>query len=255
MANRLNIDESQIDNTIWRYTNFAKFVDLLETKALFFANRKSFPDQYEGWHNALGANDHFDISNEGKLVDAPEPYDQRSARNSKGIKQIMGYHNDMILRSTGIQCWAMKQKDSNVMWKAYAGLSSAVAITSTPRRLLSSLKQNDTHQITYGLVDYIDYEKEKIPPDNIYSPLFKKADFFCEENEFRVCVTCKDDEQYIPQGDGFPVIVDLKRLITGVYISPMSQGWFSNLCAQICKRYGVDAPVRFSKIFSVPPGR
>ena len=248
MANRINIDESQIDNTIWRYTNFIKFVDLLETGNLFFANPKKYDDKYEGRHNALGQDDHYDLV-DGNLVEAKTPYDTRSDTNSAVIKGFFNHNLTKTLSASGIQCWTMKDNDSNVMWHTYAQLSYAVAVISTPRKLVDSLKLEECHQLTYGRVRYIDYNNEKLPIHSVVYPLFHKRKHFSEEDEFRLCITRKDAGKYIKSENGFSIAVDVNEMIDGVIVSPKSPDWFVSLCKTLCRKRGLDVDISPSELF------
>jgi len=48
-----NIDENELDNVVWRYLTFPKFISLLAYGALWFSKLNILQDKYEGTMPAM----------------------------------------------------------------------------------------------------------------------------------------------------------------------------------------------------------
>jgi hypothetical protein len=122
------------DIEIWRYMDFAKFVALLESRALFFTRVASFHDPFEGSYPARqDASKRASIMNEHvhRFVPSDKPVSEVSA----GILESLAQH---VRQWSLACCWHASQHESMAMWKVYAPAAQVVAIRSTVGRLRSS---------------------------------------------------------------------------------------------------------------------
>ncbi|GAB3016622.1 hypothetical protein GCM10027284_39630 [Cyclobacterium sediminis] len=254
-----NLHNSDLDKPIWRYLDFSKFIDLLENKSLFFSKVDSYEDKYEGVHNAMGANDHYDITNDGELLKTKFPTDQRGKGNSERYKLYVTDLLETLKKCVGINCWRFNEFDSHAMWKIFLSSNEGVAIKTTVFKLKKSLITKSINQkIHIGRIKYIDYQKDKIPIDNFFNSFFYKNNYFYHESEFRILYYEIRNSNYpslnnsnlIPINEkGVKLEIHLEDLIDEIILSPYSPDWFSNLVETICKeRYHLNIPINKSII-------
>jgi len=248
------------DNKIWRYIDFAKFVDLLERKEQYFvrASKLIELDPYEG---------HFDelkllSDNDEIKIKHPELYQKMKNHSKKEHPKFLC-----------VNCWHINEIDSDAMWKLYATTERGIAIQTTIRNLKKSLVCNQK-RIDISKVRYIDHSKEKIIYTNLLDRFSMKGVSFEHERELRMFVLdivpeqyeiiSHDNQQYRDEiksleketykskGDknGVYVNIDLNQLIEKVYVSPLVQDWFVELVKSMMRKYGLnDGLVVKSKIY------
>ncbi len=206
---------------IWRYFDFAKFVSLLDRRALFFASAAN-----------LAAEDPF----EGSLprANAGEPPSRPSERQ---------WMRDLILVSS----WHINSDESLAMWRLYSRSAEAIAIRTTVGRLRSCTRGNepDPVEVRIGKVEYIDYRQYQLPEPDYLGPYFCKAKPYAYENEVRAVIDLyafrnEKDRPLIRQvlaDGGRYVPVDLDILLEEIYVSPMAGGWFLDLVKTILVKF------------------
>ena len=224
------------DNTkVWRYMPLMKFLNMLETEALFFARADVMREQdgFEGRPTLLDTF-RFDM-----LIDLP--YDDANKHIWKmiGIKSADEAHivkrfaqldrkpnpnSDSIIF---LNCWHVSEDESDALWKIYSRDENGVAITSTFGNLKTALARSKTFDVQIGLVEYIDYS-QVMPgrPDNMMKPFLLKRHIFKHENELRLILLC-GPERAAEHADeirlterGAYLNVHLTNLIEKVYVSP-----------------------------------
>jgi hypothetical protein len=209
--------------TIWRYMDFTKFVSLLDKQALFFCRADKIGDPFEGSYPKVN------ISRRAEIFKDKVPLEDVS----KVYKLTREF--------TAVNCWHINRYESAAMWKLYLKSSEGIAIRSTFRRLRDSLKDKQ-HDIYIGKVQYIDYDKDKIPDDSI-SPFLHKRKSFEHEVELRAVIQefikgsnlLKDKKR--PFEDGLYVPVDLDLLINEIYLAPTSPRWLQELMESVTAKY------------------
>jgi hypothetical protein len=211
---------------VWRFMDFAKFVDLLETKALFFSRSDRFNDEFEGYY-ARGNRKWNPVLYKEKL-------------NPQGIAYLTNQLEEHALvqrRYVFLNCWHLKDYESHGLWQLYSG-ERGIAIQSTYRRLRDSFNDNPEN-VFIGPVKYIDWDEDWIPTGNVLDPFVHKRKYFESENELRA-VTFYDTnpENYVEFGKRMKV--DLDTMIEAIYTSPSSQKWFYELVGRIVRRYDLD---------------
>ncbi|HEY56554.1 MAG TPA: hypothetical protein G4N90_03860 [Dehalococcoidia bacterium] len=214
--------------TIWRYMDFTKFVSLLDKQALFFCRADKLGDPFEGSYPKINVSRRAEI-----FRDIMPPEDL-----SKVYKQTREF--------TAVNCWHMNRYESAAMWKLYLKSNEGIAIRSTFRRLRDSL-QDKEHDTYIGKVQYIDYDKDKIPDDSI-SPFVYKRKSFEHEVELRAIIqvfikgiSLADNER--PFEDGLYVPVALDLLINQIYLAPTSPRWLRELMESVTAKYGLKKKV------------
>ncbi|TNB96928.1 DUF2971 domain-containing protein [Bacillus cereus] len=223
------------ETKIWRYMDFAKFVNLLATKSLFFVRSDKFYDPFEG------------------LI--PKGQEQWDLDDS---------YPNMVKRSvwhrkfTTINCWHMNPVESAAMWDLYVKNGDGVAIQSTIMNFKNSIHKTDK-EICLLKVNYADYNVDMFSSEDEYEPYIHKRTSFNHENEVRALYIApydKDIEAYDentkpPFDFGVDVTCDVEVLIEQIYISPTSPDWFVNLVRSVCKTYGLDKKVKKSTLYEI----
>jgi hypothetical protein len=154
------------DAALWRYVDFAKFVALLEQRAIYFARADRLGDSFEG---AAGITDRkpqwdaFYLDFFRRAVStAPlqkEPLlkahvEQEAARLLRDFSTI----GERDRRCSFVSCWHASTGESEALWRLYCPPPMmGVAIRTTARLLIAAL--GDDPQIKLGRVQYVDFRK------------------------------------------------------------------------------------------------
>ncbi|GAB4331942.1 MAG: DUF2971 domain-containing protein [Phototrophicales bacterium] len=195
----------------------AKFLSLLDSRALFFSQPKQFEDKFEG---------SFREPVLPLTADKDQPL-RESAHTATGIRT-----------QTAISCWHMNEYESAAMWAQYVTNNEGIAIRSTVQRLQHALNFEGLGDVYMGAINYYPYQARD---DSVWS-LFHKRESFAHEHEFRVLVVIND----LPKADelgGIQVPADLNILIERIYIAPNTRPWFTDLIKSVAQKYNVDADV------------
>lgn len=254
-----NLKKKELDESIWRYLDFSKFVALLENKSLFFSKVDSFEDKFEGVHNAISKDDHYDITNNGEMIRIPYPLDKRARNNSENYKKFISQTIDSLKASVGINCWRFNKNDSHAMWKIFLNSNEGVAIKTSINSLKNSLPSlNEFQKLHIGKIKYIDYQEEKIPLDNMFNAFFYKNIYFNHESELRVLHynvkdknlgTFNENNLRPIESNGITLKINPEDLIQEIVLSPYSQNWFSQLVEDLCReKYKLSMPIKKSII-------
>ena len=148
---------------IWRYTDLAKFIWLLENQTLFFARADLLGDPHEGSLSDVTARLR-DAQHTASGGDRPE---WRWARGLSGTEDVTRHQ----IQSTFVNCWNMSEHEKALLWRVYG---RDLAIRSTYESLCDAFTA--TEPVFVGVVHYIDYRRHIIPLGNAYYPLVYKRD-------------------------------------------------------------------------------
>lgn len=227
--NNKEFDESK---GLWRYMDFSKFVNMLDTSSIFFTKPSKFRDPYEG---AFSEEDFI------RLIGDPYYHEQSDYNQQRGdlISQAQ-----QLLELVGISCWHLNNYESAAMWDLYLRSGEGVAIKSNVKNLVNSIEG----EITYGEVQYIDFIKD-MASNNTYETLFYKRSSFQHENEFRL-MHFEDEERPYFQDYGATIGCDLDLLIDEIYVAPTAPQWFVQTVDSIVKKYELHKTVRQSSLYS-----
>jgi hypothetical protein len=143
------------------------------------------------------------------------------------------------------------------MWKLYAQSNEAIAIRST-YAVLRDLLDEPGDDFRLAPVKYIDFENDRMTPDNLLSPFFHKRRSFEHEREVRAMAQwiAPESERYKVDPtwrEGACLVeTDLTKLIQRVYVAPFSPAWFQPLVENVVKRYGYNFDVHQSQLGGTP---
>lgn len=214
------VSEPRFDNfkesdVIWRYIDFAKFVSMLETGALYFTRSDKLLelDPYEGFFHELVF---------------LEPY--KKYENFDTLKEMAKKEHPKYLF---VNCWHINEYESDAMWKIYGTKNTGIAIKSTIKRLKDSFEKTE-QEIKFKKIDYVNHKKQKTIAEDSFERFGKKGISFKHEDEFRLFHLDPDGLSK----DGILVPTLLNLLVEKVYVSPLSHNWFFDLVKAIWKKYG-----------------
>jgi hypothetical protein len=218
-----------MNQKVWRYMDFTKFVFILEEQALFFPRLSSLSlsDPLEGFLTKPTV---------AKFRNIPEGLTAEEVAKKRAIRE----HNLSVLRMGRnllfVSSWYVNSHESIAMWKLYLKSGEGVAIQSTTGRMIESFA-NTEDKVFIGLIDYIDYDEDEIPWDNLFYLALHKRKSFEHEREIRAIVMSPDN---LP---GKLIPVDLDILIDKVFIAPNSPAWIHDLIKKVLARYGLNIDI------------
>jgi hypothetical protein len=225
---------------IWRYIDLAKYLALLNTRALYFSRSDRLGDPYEGA-----------TSHRNKEL-RPAVYAHHSIPDDQ--LDAMSKFTFWIRQWTFVNCWNMNAHESAAMWKLYATSGESIAIQTTYKRLCEALPDN----VFVGVVNYIDYEKDWLPEGNTFWPFVHKRKSFEHEREIRAVI------QELPSKGGKIQVgleneelgrlipVSLPELVVRVVVSPASPKWFADIVKAVSEKFGQSFPVSHSTLIRHP---
>ena len=236
---------------IWRYLDFAKFVDLLDRKALFFARGDSFHDPFEGsWTKK-----NFDSMTKAFKDSMPKAFKDL---DDTGVIQVRDFFKRMR-KYTFLSCWHLSNHESAAMWELYSKSNEGVAIQSSISRLSGELKKNYArHDLYISRVRYVDYSTFFMREGDMLAPFIHKRKSFEHEREVRAIVQQLPssggtiDWSIKPPEKGIYISLDLNAIIETVYVSPTSPKWFKELVQSIMNTYGYNISVKQSRLSDDP---
>jgi hypothetical protein len=227
--------------SVWRYMDFAKFVSTLVNKGLFMCRADKLSDRFEG---ALSK----------AMIKYDDPEFLARFANLDDVRGHLSriYKDQQVIRhSAFISSWHMSELESEAMWKLYARTEEAICIRSTFTKLDSLLPSN----VYVGKVSYVSYDSAEFPID-VFSPFIYKRMSFEHEREVRALFVDPSlrygeaNDPLRPFGRWMPL--DLSQLIDGVYVAPTAPEWFLDAVRATIKQFGFDFPIHRSKLDESP---
>lgn len=231
---------------IWRYVNFAKFTDLIQSKTLFFT-RADFlrgQDKLEGSYHTKYSQQLNALLLKGEIT-LPDDFGIPPETFVRMQQASEHYNEETLIKQTFINCWHMADFENYAMWKIYSD-NFGVAIETTYRSLSESFSDskwsfyNEKHKIYAGKILYIDRNNYMIPRGNAYWPFMHKIREFSYEQELRCVINGGYDNMGVA---GIRVYMNLDKLIHKIHISPFAPDWFKASVKDLCLKYDID-PIR-----------
>jgi hypothetical protein len=211
----------------------AKFIALLNTRALFFPRLDCLEDDYEG---ALPRRWRRD---QGTSSQAAE-----EARRRKAFCYV--------------NCWNISDHENEALWRLYGAQDASIAIRSSYGELAEVVRRND--DLHLGLISYVDYGdgKNRLMSDPL-AWVMRKRRAFKHEEEVRFVKAlggfferCAAD---VPGPEGLEVEIELDRLVRGIYIDPYAPEWFEKVVRAVVVRFApaLSERVTWSSMKADPP--
>ena len=230
--------------------DLAKFVWLLQKRALFFARADKLGDPYEGYYTraTLQAEDQWVAWSRSRQQEGEAPINEEEIRSSFRFMATKGTE----LRTTlFVNSWHANEEESAAMWRLYTSLNESVCITSTFERLFEALPQ----QAHMGLVQYIDYEPDVIRLGNMLNNIMHKRRSYAHEREVRAVMWTLNEQTsaaFRQANEGLIVPIELRDVLDSVYVSPLSSPILKEVVTGLLEHYSLNVPVRQSEV-NAPP--
>ena len=214
------------DCQIWRYMDLSGFLHLLDTESLHFTRADTLEDPFEGT---------LPVPN----VDAMRAFDE-SRRQEFGdwnaTDTVISLYKAQRTQEC-VSCWHMNEHESAAMWKLYLKSDEGIAIQSTYNNLVASFHETPDLVIYAGMVQYLDFQTQKINLNNILLPIMHKRTSFVHEREIRAVAlgraTSDRGKTLLTLNEfdesGVDVAVDVRKLIQEVRLAPTTPPWFERL--------------------------
>jgi hypothetical protein len=216
-----------------RYMDLPKLLDLLHTRSLYFRRADGFADRLEGALFPILRESLDDAAKNGKSdIDAAQFY--RRAREGNYVS-----------------CWSIGARDNMALWQLYGGVNTSMAITTTVQRLAKCGVAWD-RKLHLRKVRYVDHRRVGTFAIGEFDDVLQyKSDAYKFERELRMILPQQDDWENNPMGIRLP-LSNLDDLIRSIVVSPDAEPSFIEAVKELCKRYGVTAPVRMSALATMP---
>ena len=232
--------------------DLAKFVALLEQRALYFARADRLGDTFEG---AAGISDrrpqwdafYLDFFRHAvrtapgqKSPPTAAQVEQEAARLLTEFSTI----GERDRRRSFVSCWHANTGESEALWRLYCPPPmTGVAVRTTARSLIDAL--GDDPQIRLGRVLYVDFRKAFA---GFHDRIFWKRNSLSHEAEVRAVIQHFD----VQEDRGLTMPVDVQKLLTSVVPSPFAPEWFTPLLGSILLRFNVNPIVTPSELLAEP---
>ncbi len=179
---------------IWRYMDLSRFVSLLQRQALFFSTIRQLKslDPYEGILTVHSKTFPILPSAEDETKYIETGY---LSHTQISLRQFHVEHGEPLIKNfIAVNCWHINEVQSAAMWQLYSNYNQGIAIQSTFKRLRESFSENKKTPrfphgqivpVSIGTVDYIDYDKDRNNPGNLFSVCLTKRKSFEHEHELR----------------------------------------------------------------------
>lgn len=217
-----------INKPIWKYMDFWKFLNLLETRALYFSSSQYLGDNFEG--RIPKAILKLMLENDKKLG---------TANNER----LNGFLENVIRKETLISSWTFHENESFAMWKMYAKDKMGIAIQTDLNSLKNSFSKTN-RRIYIGEVQYFNEKDLHYDTSNLYYPFLVKLKYYSFEQEIRCITSCLEEETK----ESKLILVDLKELMKTIYISPNAKPEFKKMLILLRKEYNLNFEIEFSKV-------
>ena len=251
-------------DTLWRYTNFEKFVNLLDTESLFFTRADKFEDPYEGFIPQ-------------SIMDAYIQY-LNSITTENMVEKIIR-ENEASRKYVMCNCWHQNVVESMAMWEKYHIRNSGVAIKTTMQKMKNSLTSE--HSIYIGNIEYIydnidddQYMQNFLQSETLlvkkltYFPYFRKRKEYEHEQEVRLIVDIdpfvmdalsnQTVDTFLETGlpdicdIGMPFNIEINELIDEVIVSPYAEDWITETLRSVVHKFGFNFKVNPSTLLDDP---
>lgn len=212
---------------IWRYMNFFKFEDLINSKKLFFNRLDRFEDKLEGISP-------FSCE-ESILNSQPNKSHEEKLENIR----LMNERFLFAKNSTFTSCWHINDNLNERMWNEYANERGSVAVETTYGDLMDA---KETIQFPVHIERIRYFEEPFVNQESYWFPfLFKRKDPFEWENELRLSI-------YSYNYDNLTSIkakVPIHKFVKKIHLSPQAKKYELIQIQKLLKKNNLNIPIFF----------
>lgn len=246
---------------LWRYLSLDKFIDLVESKSLFFAPLAWYEktDPFEGYLPRVAMEAMASVSinardQQRETIEAlARTLPEAASKDLRRIQDQLDAHiptmralHKNIASCLMVNCWYKSEHESEGMWGLYS--RAGVAIRTSVGAIKSALTdERQGHVIHAGAIKYIDFSNESLkPPDCVTEDghligMVKRV-AYAHENEVRMYITRDRAKGSLELQEPAPtrVPVSVAKLLEGVVISPFAGELIERSVRAVCRWGGVD---------------
>lgn len=232
--------------------DLAKFLSLLEDRALYFARADKLGDPFEGAAGIVEQqpvwDEHYRAWFRQSMLTVPgleSPTEEQIEKDATRLLGEMRAAMEHERQRNFANCWHANSVESEALWRLYCPPPHpGVMIETTVDALEASL--GDEADVEIGHVQYLDFKTAFAGP---YERIFTKRKSLNHEAEVRAVfkrMSMKDPP------NGLMMSVDLEQLVKSVVPSPFSPPWLHGLLDKMLKRHALDLPLRESELLAEP---
>jgi hypothetical protein len=235
------------DQPIWRFLEFAQFVDLLDRKSLFFARTDTLEDPFAGLSDDAAFATRTlpeELMRMAEQSVAPpagggrlERWWSRKTQENRQDALINTIRNFRPAAVAWASCWHAAGPEQMVLWKSYRSSGKQLAIRTTIGKLRAALAAGQDLSISVGFVRYVDAAALAGLSEPVEKALAKNRTL-AYEREVRAVLTRAACAGADCLGRGVSVAVDVGRLIDDVIVSPAAEDWLRDLVRRVLCTYG-----------------
>lgn len=212
---------------------------MLKEKRIYFASAHQFEDPFEGAVAVLP----YDFPVDTRHTEM-EPFEKAFAE---------------LKRLKKISCCHIEDHESVAMWKLYSDLGKGVAITSTPKKLSSSLTpfrlkpEYGVESLCGGNVACVDLLHTRLKV-SMLERFFSKHNAYSWEQEFRLAISVRIAEEFgvqVPE-DGIFVEADISEMIEEIHIGPENDEYKRKNIIKLCEEYCLESKVHVTILLGRP---
>lgn len=217
-----------------RYMDLPKLLDLLHTKSLYFRRADGFSDKLEGTL----------FPSFRKSLD--------EAFNRKEVPHDADYFYRRARLGNYVSCWSIGARDNMALWQLYGGLKTSIVVTTTVDRLLTCGSTWNRSMLLHK-VRYVDHRRVRNYIMGHFTDVLKyKSDAYKFERELRVIVPQQEDGwETNPIGIRL-ALPSVDVLVRSIVVAPEADQSFLEAVRELCRRYGLKAPIKRSVLSLVP---
>lgn len=260
------------EDTLWRYLDFVKLLDLLQSRSLYFCRIDKLSDRFEGrWSDRtimmLRTSENLWVSEElyqvivedrrtGDKLTLPKKSDDWTGEQTITHWRSWITHPGDALQGTYVNCWHGGEDESEAMWKLYGGDKGGIAIRTKTGKLIGSFNEYVPDYI--GKVKYVSYDRHPIPIATL-PPVFYKRSAFSHEREVRVVLAPMEREHNDAEEgqteDGIKCPMAPGSLIEEIIMGPYSPAWQFDVLQGLLSDLGLNIQMRKSAMDREPLGK
>jgi hypothetical protein len=201
---------------LWRYMDFAKFLEMIESQSLWFSRIDQLEDPLKGTHT------------DAELAGIRKHVEKRFARRL--IRLVRSSRREVY-----VNCWRSGSTESLAMWDLYGKGSGIIAVKSTVGRLKEAVATYEK-SIFISKSRYFDWN-DAPGLDNVLVACSRKDLSYQHESEVRAMIFEVSSNHAARRRLGLRLPVDIEKLITEVMVGQREQRWVVQLVEQVMKRY------------------
>ncbi|KAA0178978.1 DUF2971 domain-containing protein [Cupriavidus gilardii] len=252
------------EDVLWRYLSLDKFIDLVESRTLFFTPLSwySRTDPFEGYIPRAGMDAMASLSRKYRdqhleeIEKLAQMLPEHAAPQLRKLRETVESHvptmRELVKNISAclmVNCWCRSAHESEGMWALYS--KGGVAIRTSVGALRSAVYVGEQNPVIHiGRVKYIDFADESLKPSDCVTEdghlmgMIKRV-AYGHEREVRMYVTRDRSKAGLELQEPAPmrIAVDVDRLLEAVVISPFAGESIDRSVRAICRWSGVNENV------------